>query len=141
MHKFTCLRCIHCCFFSSPEEGPVLLHHEVEKLKGIALKKGIELEFSELGRGLYRWIIRGFCPFYDIRRRSCSIYPERPFACRMFPLLLNPESGELSVSRMCDWVEANFQGIINSDPQKVFPEEISSAIAVFKHLSKTMSMG
>jgi Fe-S-cluster containining protein len=141
MVKFTCLRCIHCCFFSSPEECPVLLHDEVERLKSIAAEKGIELEFSELGGGLYRWVIRGYCPFYDVRRRSCSIYRERPSACRMFPLLLNPKSGELSVSRMCDWVEANFQEIINSDPQEVFPEEISSAITVFKRLRENMGKG
>ncbi|MCD6324320.1 MAG: YkgJ family cysteine cluster protein [Desulfurococcales archaeon] len=137
MPKFQCFRCLHCCFFSSEDECPVVLPREKRRLEELAEAEGVELTFRKVGNeGLYRWVIKGYCPFYDVRSRGCRIYEERPLACRMFPLLLNPKTGEVSVSRACDWVVANFGEIMSGDPKEVFPEELNAALTVFKELRK-----
>lgn len=134
MIRFRCLRCSHCCFFSSPKEQPILLEEEVRRLKELGRERGVKLEFIKVSEGLYRWVIWGYCPFYDVTKRECTIYGERPLACRMFPLLINPQNGEVSVSRACDWVRANFKEIVKSNPWEVFPEEMKATVTVFKRL-------
>ena len=137
MIKFRCLRCSHCCFFSSLKESPILLEEEVRKLKELSKERGIKLEFVKISEGLFRWVILGYCPFYDPVRRECTIYNERPLACRMFPLLINPSNGEVSVSKACDWVRANFSEVVKSNPWKVFPEEMKAVVTVYKRLHTT----
>ncbi len=93
------------------------------------------MKFRKMKEGLYQWVIEGFCPFYDVKKRGCSIYDHRPLPCRMFPLLLNPNTGEVSVSLLCDWVMENFSRLREaSNPAEVFPEEFKAVITVFKYI-------
>lgn len=130
--RFYCYRCSHCCFFVSFDETPILLTDEVEKLKELAKRFKIkeELKFEKLGGVFYRWLIKGFCPFYDINERKCIIHKEKPITCKMFPLLINIKNLEISVSLSCDWVRANFDKIKNlgEDISKVFPYEYQALI-------------
>jgi len=143
---FQCLRCLHCCFFSREEESPVLFSWEVSRILDLAEREGVSLENVEFkplevyrdpsnGRCvvlLYRMVVRGFCPFYDVKSRSCIIHPEKPSACRMYPLLLEVPSGRLSVSGACDWVERNMWITKRGDVlDRVFPREMSEARRVF----------
>ncbi len=142
MVRFECLRCLQCCFFASDEEAPVILPEERNRLEKLASKANVKLKFTKVdGKELYRWVIKGYCPFYDIGRRKCKIYGERPLACKMFPLLINPENGEVSMSRACDWVTANFNEILKDTPQHVFPSELDAAITVFKALRRQNLLG
>ncbi len=135
---FKCYRCIHCCFFAGPPDYPILTIDEKRRLEKIAKLRNIELSFREVGEGLYEWVINGFCPFYDIESRGCVIYDERPIPCRMYPLLLNPQSGEVSMSLLCDWVADNFNEIVKiGDPLKVFPNEVREAIVLFSSLRRS----
>ncbi len=146
MERFECLRCLHCCFFSHEEESPVLFSWEVSRILELAEREGVSLENVEFkpievyrdsssGRCvvvLYRMVVRGFCPFYDLASRSCIIHYEKPSACRMFPLLLEVPSGRLSVSGVCDWVEKNMWITKKGELlDKVFPGEMSEAKRVF----------
>ena len=144
--RFKCLRCIHCCFFLRPEEAPVVFPWERRLLEELAEERGVGLRFEPLevyadGRGrcavaLYRWAIRGFCPFYRLATLSCSIHDVKPLACRMYPLLVNVETGEIVVSTKCDWVERNMEGLkrLRGDVQtllKVFPAEGRAAVEAY----------
>ena len=77
---------------------------------------------------LYRWVIRGFCPFFDVKTRRCIIHPEKPSSCRIYPLLVSVPNGELRISGACDWVERNKWIVERGDAvEKVMPEEVEAA--------------
>ncbi len=128
---FQCYRCTHCCFFVHEFECPTVFDDERLKLNELAKKLGISLEFKQISRGIWRFVIRGFCPFYDIRNRKCLIHEEKPLACKMFPLLVNPKNGVLMVSRACEWVNENWSEVISRNVSEVFPNEFRIAIEVF----------
>lgn len=107
---FECLFCERCCYFEGEEQCPVVFPDEAERLRSLAPRVGASLEFKELkvnGRKMYRWLIRGYCPFYDEERKRCTIHEEKPLACKMYPLLYNPKTGEVIISRDCPWVRDN----------------------------------
>ena len=35
----------------------------------------------------------GYCVFYDLKNRKCSIYEDRPAGCRVYPVILDEETG------------------------------------------------
>ncbi len=142
--RFTCLRCVHCCFFSSYEEAPTVFPWERRELEDLAEKLNVgKLCFEPLeayidGNGVcavtvYRWLIKGFCPFYRLASSKCIIHDVKPLACRMYPLILNVETGEVMVSIKCDWVEQYMEQLksLSGDVEtllKVFPKEGEAAI-------------
>ena len=110
-------------------------------LKKLAIRKGITLNFKRITGFFYLWIMDGFCPFYDIINRRCTIHDSKPFSCRMFPLLLNIKSGEVSVSFACDWVVNHLNELASegSDVATVFPEEFESVVNLFKKVKALRS--
>jgi hypothetical protein len=42
----------------------------------------------------------GFCVFYDIERRRCRIYNQRPLGCRIYPVMFSKQEG-LIVDDLC----------------------------------------
>jgi hypothetical protein len=132
MRIFSCLRCEKCCYFDDEEKGPLLFSDEVKRLSLIARARGVELRIREVkDLGMYRWLIRGFCPFYDLARRSCTIHAVKPLSCRMYPLLYNPVSGEVVISRECPWVEENVDAGLDLGN---FPDEAASLMEVARRL-------
>jgi len=120
---FKCLHCIHCCYFSSRSEGPTLfpwekrlLEEVAEKTKGVA--KRLSFSIVEVFRKeeacaivLYRLDVSGFCPFFDITTKKCSIHSVKPLACKLFPLLLDLSEGRIAISGKCKWVEENSKNL------------------------------
>jgi len=35
----------------------------------------------------------GYCVFYDLKNRKCSVYGDRPAGCRVYPVILDEETG------------------------------------------------
>jgi uncharacterized protein len=35
----------------------------------------------------------GYCVFYDLKNRQCSVYVDRPAGCRVYPVILDEETG------------------------------------------------
>lgn len=134
--RFVCYRCIHCCFFTEERECPILLWHEVLYLSKIGEFMNLKLNFKKLGQGFYRLAIEGFCPFYDIANRACRVQREKPLSCRMFPLLVNLESLEVSTSLICPWVYENLAEISRDldgeDVEKAFSNEFIALKEVVK---------
>ncbi len=136
--KFKCYRCFHCCFFTSPNEYPIITESEMKKLEEVSHKYNVRLQFKYLGGIFYLWIINGFCPFYDIANNSCKIHKQKPISCKMFPLLLNIRTGEVHISYLCDWVQANLRKE-NIDPQEVvkaFKSELEVAIKLYNQVTR-----
>ncbi len=78
---------------------------------------------------LYRWIIKGKCPFLR-ENRICGIHREKPLSCKIFPLLIGLDDNTLRVSMACKVISRNpeeYQG----DPFKVFPNEYPYALKTF----------
>ncbi|MCD6340656.1 MAG: YkgJ family cysteine cluster protein [Desulfurococcales archaeon] len=139
--RFRCLHCLHCCFFSTPVDYPIVLEGEVDTLKKLALERNITLNFRRITDQFYLWIIEGFCPFYDIANRRCSIHENKPFSCKMFPLLLNIRTGEVSVSFACDWVINHISELINerNNIAEIFPDEFKAVVNLFKKIKALRS--
>ncbi len=145
--RFECLFCERCCYFEEPVEMPTVFPKEKRLLEELAEQRGVSLEFEPLlvfqdgdGRcavALYRWVIRGFCPFFDRETRRCTIHESKPLACRMYPLLLEVNTGKLMVSGKCEWVRRMGRRLIdrlNAQPQlipRVFPVEFEAARTAF----------
>jgi len=123
---------------------PVLLPHEVYYYKILAEHLYVKLEFIQLESGLYRWVIKGYCPFYDYFTRSCRIHSEKPLACRMFPLLLDISGNRLMVSSLCSWVKKCSQVIISISSEKdiveLFPGEYEALRELIKILYSSESV-
>ncbi len=136
---FKCYRCVHCCFFVSEEESPILLKDELENLTSEAARLGVELKFDELDDGFFRLVLRGFCPFYDIASRECIIHPKKPISCKMYPLLLNLRTGDIHVSVACDWVIENMSKLMEGDYDlgKVFENELKWVKILYRRLIDT----
>ncbi|NPA04510.1 MAG: YkgJ family cysteine cluster protein [Crenarchaeota archaeon] len=134
---FKCLHCIHCCFFAQEWESPIVFPWEKRLLERMLNDAGLRGVFAPVeaygplpGGGcvvvLYRWVVRGFCPFYDSVSRRCMIHELKPLACRMFPLLLELPSGRLMLSAACDAVRPPIRGGV----ERVFPVELRAAETV-----------
>jgi len=142
--RFECLFCEHCCYFSSEVEYPTVYPWEKRRLEKLAEEHGVRLRFEPIlvyrapeGGGcvaaMYRWLVPGFCPFFDRSSRRCKIHDKKPLACRMYPLILEMPSGNLMVSGKCDWVRR--QGprllkLLEARPQLIpstFPAEFRAA--------------
>ncbi len=72
---------------------------------------------------MYRWLIRGYCPFYDRENKICTIHSVKPLACKMYPLLYNPNTGEVLISKECKWVSDTLSYGENVGLEN-FPEEV-----------------
>ncbi|HIP66343.1 MAG TPA: YkgJ family cysteine cluster protein [Pyrodictium sp.] len=152
MPKFVCYHCIYCCFFRDPIECPVLFPWEKRVIEDLLEDGETNTSFEPLevwrdSKGvcivtLYRWVIRGFCPFYDIVMRRCKIHEMKPLACQMFPLLVEVPSGKVMISSKCLWTKKN-QKLLKElrRPEviaHVFPSEFTAAVTVLQQYNSIL---
>lgn len=108
---------------------PTVFHEEAMRLVQEASKRGFEVRFKELGEingaKIYRWIINGWCPFFDKKSRKCTIHEKKPLACKMFPLILDVKNGNIYLSENCIWVKQN-----GPRPLDDFPTEKKAVMKV-----------
>lgn len=45
--------------------------------------------------------IEGHCVFLDTSTNTCTIYPDRPEGCRLYPLVYDEESDKVLVDPLC----------------------------------------
>ncbi len=117
---------------------PIVFEDEKEKLEKLGQKEFREIIFGKLK--LYRWIIRGRCPFNDPETGLCKIHEDKPLSCKMFPLNLRIKGSEASIelSFGCSWVKAHPQAV-RLDPKKVFPREWKALEEALDRLRRAMS--
>ncbi len=122
-----------CCYFSDEGQTPTVFRDEMLRLEEEASRRGLSLSFKELGEfngvKIYRWIIKGWCPFFDRSSRRCVIHDRKPLACKMFPLVLDPNTGNIYLSENCIWVRQN-----GPKPLDDFPNEKGALMRVVRRL-------
>lgn len=81
--RMDCLTCGNCCRTTSP----IIRERDLDRLaKHLRVKPGAlidaHLRMDEDGD----WVFRGApCPFLDLEDNRCSVYEQRPQACREYP--------------------------------------------------------
>ena len=108
-----CLKCDRCCRFAEQDSiwNPVFSAGEVEEIinSGIAPSvfnigrvgfKDVRIKAQEISSMLYA------CPFFNVDKNCCNVYPLRPFDCRLYPFLLvqMDEGLILGVDEECPYV-------------------------------------
>jgi Fe-S-cluster containining protein len=56
--------------------------------------------------------VDGHCVFLDPTMNSCTIYPDRPEGCRLYPLVYEEESDRVTVDPLCPKASAIPQRLI-----------------------------
>jgi Fe-S-cluster containining protein len=83
-----CSNCGVCC----TETEMLLSNKDIIRLE----KRGFRSrEFAKYDKQGYAQLknLEGYCIFYDRKNRQCSIYPDRPSGCRVYPVILDEEKG------------------------------------------------
>jgi Fe-S-cluster containining protein len=83
-----CSNCGVCC----TETEMLLSKKDIKRLE----KKGFsENKFVKYDRQGYAQLKNqdGYCVFYNLRKRGCSIYVDRPSGCRVYPVIVDEEKG------------------------------------------------
>lgn len=83
-----CSRCGVCC----TETEMLLSKKDITRLekKGYSKKSFIYYDKEGYAKLKNR---EGYCVFYDLEKRNCSIYVDRPEGCRVYPVILDEEKG------------------------------------------------
>jgi Fe-S-cluster containining protein len=79
---FSCAQCLHCCCHKKIQVNP----YEIARLamnRGLSTAEFIELYTHESGT-ILNCEEDGTCVFLD--SKGCSVHPDRPFVCRLYPL-------------------------------------------------------
>ena len=83
-----CSNCGVCC----TETEMLLCKKDIKRLE----KKGFcQKQFVNFDKNGYALLKNrgGYCIFYDLKNRQCSIYEDRPSGCRVYPVILDEETG------------------------------------------------
>lgn len=114
----------------------MVLSDEIKPLSSEALRRGVKLEFVRLTDKLFRLVVVGFCPFYSIVDRRCTIHETKPLSCSMFPLLINVETKDIHISAACDWALQHINILLdgNIDIEEVFKDEVYALKKLYKSL-------
>jgi Fe-S-cluster containining protein len=90
-----CNRCGTCCL----ETEMLLSTKDIEKL----IKKGHNIEFFTRQDNEGYIILKnqnGHCVFFDVNKKRCIIYSDRPTGCRLYPIIFDESKG-LIIDKVC----------------------------------------
>jgi len=91
-----CSNCGVCC----TETEMLLSKKDIKRLE----EKGFsENQFVQYDRQGYAQLKNrdGYCIFYDLKNRLCSVYVDRPAGCRVYPVILDEEVG-IILDEICE---------------------------------------
>ena len=97
--------CGRCCLDT---EMP-LTEEDVKRIECLGYSRE---EFSVIVDGIRRLRnVNGRCYFLD-ESNGCKIYEHRPIGCRIYPVVLDPDSGKAIVDRLCPkWKEVRIEDV------------------------------
>ena len=90
-----CLRCGVCC----RETEMLLSAEDIERLERKGLSKEFFARFDRAGYAKLRNRER-HCVFYDVEKRRCNVYADRPLGCRLYPVIYDETKG-IVVDSIC----------------------------------------
>lgn len=133
MEKFSCNNCGACCTRFGVHRALPFFEWEIAILKKEAKKRKINLDlrpinilFDENSK-IYFFPQYGMfnepCPF--LKENKCLIYEERPYVCRMFPLIKTPfiETEEINYGWFCICPHFNLEEFVRKTKEKKLKEE------------------
>ncbi len=87
--------CGKCCY----DTRMPLTKRDIERIKRL----GFAEESFVDGRGRMPRLknVDGHCVFLDPATNSCTIYPDRPEGCRLYPLVYEEDGDRVSVDPLC----------------------------------------
>jgi Fe-S-cluster containining protein len=90
-----CNKCGLCC-----EKTEMLLSNaDIKRLEKKGVKKQKFVYYDREGFARIQ-NFRGFCIFYDIEKKRCKVYKDRPLGCRIYPIIFDEEEG-IIVDDLC----------------------------------------
>jgi uncharacterized protein len=107
-----CSNCGICC-----TETEMLLSQE--DIKRLEMRCFSERYFAKFDRQGYAFLKNrdGYCVFYDLNKKQCTVYSDRPLGCRVYPVILDEEKGVVfdNICNSCDSIsekEKKYKGKI-----------------------------
>ncbi len=85
------MRCSHCGICCTETEM-LLSNEDIKRLEKQGFHKKYFMKIDKQGYAQLK-NRNGYCVFYDIEKRQCSIYTERPEGCRVYPVILDEDVG------------------------------------------------
>ncbi len=83
-----CSNCGVCC----TETEMLLSKKDIKRLENKGFSQNQFVNFDKQGYAQLK-NRGGYCIFYDLKNRQCSVYVNRPAGCRVYPVILDEETG------------------------------------------------
>lgn len=91
-----CSNCGVCC----TETEMLLCLQDITRLEKKGFSKSYFARFDRQGYAVLK-NRKGYCVFYNLMQRQCSVYLDRPSGCRVYPVILDEEKG-IVLDDICD---------------------------------------
>jgi uncharacterized protein len=83
-----CSNCGVCC----TETEMLLSKKDIKRLEKKGFSQNQFVNFDDQGYAVLK-NREGYCVFYNLKNRQCSVYADRPSGCRVYPVILDEEIG------------------------------------------------
>ena len=83
-----CSNCGVCC----TETEMLLSKKDIARLEKKGFSQNQFVNFDNEGYAVLK-NREGYCVFYDLKNRQCSVYADRPAGCRVYPVIVDEEIG------------------------------------------------
>ena len=83
-----CSNCGVCC----TETQMLLAEKDIKRLVNRGFSRSFFVKFNKEGYAQLK-NRRGYCVFYDVEKRRCSVYVDRPSGCRVYPVIFDEKKG------------------------------------------------
>jgi Fe-S-cluster containining protein len=83
-----CSNCGVCC----TETEMLLSKKDIKRLEKKGFSQNQFVNFDDQGYAVLK-NREGYCIFYNLKNRQCSVYADRPAGCRVYPVILDEEIG------------------------------------------------
>ena len=91
-----CSNCGICC----TETEMLLAVKDIRRLEKKGFSNNYFAAFDKEGYAVLK-NRDGYCVFYDLKGRRCSVYADRPSGCRVYPVIFDEENG-IVFDDICD---------------------------------------
>jgi uncharacterized protein len=93
-----CSNCGVCC----TETEMLLSKKDIKRLEKMGFS---EKDFARYDKQGYVTLKNrdGYCVFYDLKNRQCSVYADRPSGCRVYPVIIDEDKG-IVFDNICECV-------------------------------------
>jgi hypothetical protein len=70
----------------------LLAEKDIKRLVNRGFNKSLFVKFNKQGYAQLK-NREGYCVFYDVKKRRCGVYADRPSGCRVYPVILDEKKG------------------------------------------------